>query len=63
MPKRGENRITVNLGCDECKERTYHTTKNRRNDPDRLELKNSVRDANDMLHIAKSGSQVCSNNV
>jgi len=36
MPKRGENRITVNLGCEECKERTYHTTKNRRNDPDRI---------------------------
>jgi large subunit ribosomal protein L33 len=39
MPRRGDNRILVNLGCTECRERTYHTTKNRRNDPDRLELK------------------------
>jgi large subunit ribosomal protein L33 len=39
MPRRGENRILVNLGCTECRERTYHSSKNRRNDPDRLELK------------------------
>ena len=27
------------LACTECKERNYITTKNRRNTPDRLELK------------------------
>ena len=27
------------LACMECKERNYITKKNRRNDPDRLELK------------------------
>ena len=39
MPRRGENRIFITLGCTECRERTYPTSKNRRNDPDRIELK------------------------
>jgi large subunit ribosomal protein L33 len=34
-----EDRIIINLACSECRERTYTTTKNRRNDPDRLTLK------------------------
>ena len=34
-----EDRIIINLACSECRERTYTTTKNRRNDPDRLVLK------------------------
>lgn len=38
MPRRGESRVIINLGCVDCKERTYSTNKNRRNDPDRLEL-------------------------
>ncbi len=29
----------VTLACGECRSRNYHTTKNRRNDPDRLELR------------------------
>jgi large subunit ribosomal protein L33 len=33
-----EDRSIITLSCTECKERTYTTTKNRRNDPDRLEL-------------------------
>ncbi|MFO8011326.1 MAG: 50S ribosomal protein L33 [Dehalococcoidia bacterium] len=36
--KRGETRIVIHLACTRCKERTYTTTKNRRNDPGRLEL-------------------------
>lgn len=32
-------RIGITLECTQCKERNYRTTKNRRNDPDRLELK------------------------
>ena len=39
MPRRGGNRILITLGCADCRERTYHTSKNRRNDPQRLELK------------------------
>ena len=39
MARRGDNRIIANLACPECRERTYHTSKSRRNDPNRLELK------------------------
>ena len=35
---KAENRIVIALACSECKERNYHTTKNRRTHPDRLEL-------------------------
>ena len=34
-----ENRIVITLACTECKERNYTTTKNRQNDPERLELR------------------------
>ncbi len=33
-----EARVIINLACDECKERTYSTTKNKRKIPGRLEL-------------------------
>ena len=33
-----EDRMVITLGCPDCRERNYTTTKNRRNDPDRLEL-------------------------
>ncbi len=39
MAKKGENRSHITLACGECRERTYLTSKNRRNDPGRLELK------------------------
>ncbi|MBC7348061.1 MAG: 50S ribosomal protein L33 [Clostridia bacterium] len=32
-------RVTVTLACTACKERNYTTSKNKKNDPDRLELK------------------------
>jgi large subunit ribosomal protein L33 len=38
MAKRAD-RVLISLGCNECKERNYHTEKNKRNDPDRIELK------------------------
>jgi large subunit ribosomal protein L33 len=34
-----ENRILVTLACVECKERNYITTKNKKNDPERMELR------------------------
>jgi large subunit ribosomal protein L33 len=34
-----EDRGIITLACIECKERTYTTSKNRRNDPERLERK------------------------
>jgi large subunit ribosomal protein L33 len=33
-----ENRPVILLACTECKERTYTTRKNKRNDPNRIEL-------------------------
>ncbi|HJW76462.1 MAG TPA: 50S ribosomal protein L33 [Thermoleophilia bacterium] len=32
-------RQLVTLACQECKRRNYHTNKNKKNDPDRIELK------------------------
>ena len=32
-------RPKITMACTECKERNYITRKNRRNDPDRMELK------------------------
>lgn len=32
-------RVGITLECTECKRRNYTTTKNKKNDPDRLELK------------------------
>ncbi len=37
MAKKAD-RIIIYLACTECKERNYTTTKNKRNDPGRLEL-------------------------
>jgi large subunit ribosomal protein L33 len=34
-----EDRIAIRLECSECKSPNYTTTKNRRNDPDRMELR------------------------
>ncbi|AQS52995.1 50S ribosomal protein L33 1 [Jeotgalibaca dankookensis] len=32
-------RVHITLECTECKERNYLSTKNKRNNPDRLEVK------------------------
>ncbi|MFO7295939.1 MAG: 50S ribosomal protein L33 [Caldicoprobacter sp.] len=32
-------RVNITLACSECKHRNYNTTKNKKNDPDRLELR------------------------
>ena len=37
------DREHIALACTECRQRNYHTTKNRRNDPDRLELRKYCR--------------------
>ena len=37
--KRKDVRPVITLQCSECKSRNYTTEKNRRNDPNRLELK------------------------
>ncbi len=38
MAKASDIRPKITLACSECKERNYITRKNRRNDPDRLEI-------------------------
>ena len=37
--KSADVRPKITLACSECKERNYITKKNRRNTPDRLEMK------------------------
>jgi large subunit ribosomal protein L33 len=32
-------RVGITLACAECKRRNYRTMKNKKNDPDRIELK------------------------
>ena len=36
-------RVKITLACSECKQRNYDTKKNKKNDPDRLELKKYCR--------------------
>ena len=36
---KNENRVKITLVCSECKQRNYNTEKNKKNDPDRLEMK------------------------
>ncbi len=37
MAKKAD-RTLISLACETCKERNYHTEKNKRNDPERLTL-------------------------
>jgi large subunit ribosomal protein L33 len=39
VAKATDIRPKITMACVECKERNYITRKNRRNDPDRIELK------------------------
>jgi len=36
-------RVIISLACVECKRRNYSTMKNKKNDPDRLEIKKYCR--------------------
>ncbi len=38
MAKKNLARTHIMLACNECKERNYSTKKNKKNDPDRIEL-------------------------
>ncbi|MEJ2738445.1 MAG: 50S ribosomal protein L33 [Dehalococcoidia bacterium] len=38
MAKKGEVRGVIHMACTVCQERTYTTSKNRKNDTQRLEL-------------------------
>ena len=37
MAAKGQ-RVSITLACNECKNRNYLTFKNKKNDPDRLEI-------------------------
>jgi large subunit ribosomal protein L33 len=51
VAKQTDIRPKITLACVECKERNYITRKNRRNDPDRLEIKKYCpRDRKHTLH-------------
>jgi large subunit ribosomal protein L33 len=39
MAKKGENREIIYLACEKCKEKTYTSEKNKKNDTQRIELK------------------------
>ena len=36
-------RVRITLACTECKQRNYDTMKNKKNDPDRLEMRKYCR--------------------
>ena len=36
-------RVKITLRCSECKQRNYNSMKNKKNDPDRLEMKKYCR--------------------
>jgi large subunit ribosomal protein L33 len=36
-------RVVVNMACGECKSRNYTTKKNKRNDPNRMEMNKHCR--------------------
>ena len=38
-----ENRVNIILACTDCKQRNYTTDKNKKSNPDRLELKKYCR--------------------
>lgn len=38
MAKKSINREVIHLACPQCKDRTYTSSKNKKNDPGRLEL-------------------------
>ena len=51
MAKATDVRPKITLACTECKDRNYITRKNRRNDPDLIELKKFCpRDGRHTLH-------------
>ena len=38
MPRKQGGRVLITMACSDCRERTYASQKNRRNDAQRLEL-------------------------
>lgn len=51
-------RVKVTLACTECKQRNYNTTKNKKNNPDRIELKKYCKFCKNILYIKKQNNFV-----
>ena len=49
-----DKRVKVTLACTECKQRNYNTMKNKKNDPDRLEM---TKPQGDQVMPSFAGSQ------
>ena len=50
-------RVKITLACSECKQRNYNTMKNKKNDPDRLEMNTVLQDsAESILFIRKQNN-------
>ena len=46
-------RVKITLRCNECKQRNYNTTKNKKNNPDRLEMNKYAPSAESIRSIPK----------
>ena len=46
-------RNAVTLACTECKQRNYQTNKNKKNNPDRIEMKNIANSVKNILYTEK----------
>ncbi|GIT69792.1 MAG: hypothetical protein Ct9H300mP27_08960 [Chloroflexota bacterium] len=54
--KATDARQIITLQCGDCRERNYTTIKNRRNDTQRMELRNTARVAVNIGFIGKQGN-------
>ena len=54
--------VKITLACTECKQRNYNTTKNKKNNPDRLEMKKYCRFARSTPFIAKPSKRKAEHN-
>ena len=50
-------RVNITLACTECGDRNYISKKNKRNNPDRLELKKYCSREKRQLHTVKQSKQ------
>ena len=49
-------RVKVTLACTECKQRNYNTMKNKKNNPDRIEMKNTANSVRNIHFIKKQNN-------
>ena len=54
--------VKITLACTECKQRNYNTTKNKKNNPDRLEMKKYCRFCKKHTVLAKPSKRKAEHN-